>query len=230
MAHTLRLVAPPLLWMVVEAAPDVPATARLLRTTGLMYRHLTYKDNFTAADAAAGKERHHQRNVALGHIEHHRLAGVVLFAGLGDVFDLRFFEPLRQISAFGAWPVATMSRDERKVVVRGPACNSSAVTGWFSRDFSNGTAAASTARPREVDVHGFAFNSSVLWDPERWGRYPTSEPDKSQDSMKFVQQVVLEDFSKVKGIPSDCSEVMVWHVDTTIPSSSSQPSPRNKRR
>lgn len=76
-----------------------------------------------------------------------------------------------------------MSRDERKVVVRGPVCSSSAVTGWFSQDFSNGTAAeASTARPREVDVHGFAFNSSVLWDPERWGRYPTSEPDKSQVS------------------------------------------------
>ncbi|XP_062215965.1 probable glucuronosyltransferase Os03g0287800 [Phragmites australis] len=232
MAHTLRLVTPPLLWVVVESAPDVPATARLLRATGLMYRHLTYKDNFTAADTAAGKERHHQRNVALGHIEHHRLDGFVLFAGLGDVFDLRFFDQLRQISAFGAWPVATMSRDERKVVVRGPACSSSAVAGWFSRDFSNGTsAAASTARPREVDVHGFAFNSSVLWDPERWGRYPASEPDKSQDSMKFVQQVVLEDYSKVKGIPSDCSEVMVWHVDTAASfSSSSQPSPGDKRR
>jgi hypothetical protein len=97
MAHTLRLVGPPLLWVVVEAAPEVPATARLLRATGLMYRHLTYKDNFTAADAAAGKERHHQRNVALGHIEHHRLAGVVLFAGLGDVFDLGFFDQLREI-------------------------------------------------------------------------------------------------------------------------------------
>ncbi|XP_066384422.1 probable glucuronosyltransferase Os03g0287800 [Miscanthus floridulus] len=235
MAHTLRLVAPPLLWVVVEAAPDVPGTSRLLRATGLMYRHLTYRDNFTAADAAAGKERHHQRNVALGHIEHHRLAGVVLFAGLGDVFDLGFFDQLREISAFGAWPVATMWRDERKVVVRGPACSSSAVTGWFSQDFSNGNgtapASASTARPSEVDVHGFAFNSSVLWDPERWGRYPTSEPDKSQDSMKFVQQVVLEDLSKVKGIPSDCSEVMVWHVDTAAPSlSSSQPSMQNKRR
>ncbi|KAK3147579.1 hypothetical protein QOZ80_3BG0284110 [Eleusine coracana subsp. coracana] len=233
MAHTLRLVPPPLLWVVVEAAADVPATARMLRATGIMYRHLAYKDNFTAADVAAGKERHHQRNVALGHVEHHRLAGVVHFAGLGDVFDLRFFDQLREISAFGAWPVATMSRDERKVVVRGPVCSSSAVTGWFSQDFSNGTAAeVSTARPREVDVNGFAFNSSVLWDPERWGRYPTSEPDKSQDSMKFVQQVALEDFSKVKGIPSDCSEVMVWQVDTTVPSTSpsSQQSLGNKRR
>ena len=76
-----------------------------------------------------------------------------------------------------------MARGERKVVVRGPACSASAVAGWFSRDYgANGTAAATTARPPEVDAHGFAFNSSVLWDPERWGRYPTSEPDKSQVS------------------------------------------------
>jgi putative beta-1,4-xylosyltransferase IRX9 len=97
MAHTLRLVPPPLLWVVVEAAPDVPATARMLRATGLMYRHLTYKVNFTAADVAAGKERHHQRNVALAHVERHRLAGVVHFPDLGDVFDIRFFDQLRQI-------------------------------------------------------------------------------------------------------------------------------------
>ncbi|KQK22192.1 probable glucuronosyltransferase Os03g0287800 [Brachypodium distachyon] len=230
MAHTLRLVPPPVLWVVVEAAPDVPATAKLLRDTGLLYRHLTYKDNFTAAEAAAGKERHHQRNAALEHIERHRLAGVVHFAGLADVFDLRFFDQLRQISTFGAWPVARMSQNERKVVVQGPACSASKVIGWFSKDFSNGSAGGTgTARSPEIDVHGFAFNSSVLWDPERWGRYPTSEPDKSQDSMGFVQQVVLEDYSKVKGIPSDCSEIMVWRVDKT-PSASSRQAPGNKRR
>jgi hypothetical protein len=38
-----------LLWVVVEAAPDM--------------------DNFTAAEASAGKERHHQRNTALKYIE-----------------------------------------------------------------------------------------------------------------------------------------------------------------
>jgi hypothetical protein len=108
MAHTLRLVPPPVLWVVVEAAPDVPATARLLRDTGLLYRHLTYKDNFTTAEAAAGKERHHQRNAALEHIERHRLAGVVHFAGLTDVFELRFFDQLRQIryrSSFDSTPL-----------------------------------------------------------------------------------------------------------------------------
>ena len=86
-----------------------------------------------------------------------------------------------------------MSRDERKVVVQGPACSASKVIGWFSRDLSSSTTVTTTAKggapadkarsaSPEIDVHGFAFNSSVLWDPERWGRYPTSEPDKSQVS------------------------------------------------
>lgn len=79
-----------------------------------------------------------------------------------------------------------MSQNERKVVVQGPACSASKVIGWFSKDFSNGSAGGTgTARSPEIDVHGFAFNSSVLWDPERWGRYPTSEPDKSQVSQPF---------------------------------------------
>jgi hypothetical protein len=53
--HVMRLVPLPLLWVVVEAAPDV--------------------DNFlTAAEAAAGKEQHHQRNAALKYIEEISLA------------------------------------------------------------------------------------------------------------------------------------------------------------
>ena len=94
-AHALRLVPPPVLWLVVEPKRDALATAGLLRGAGVAYRHLAYAENFTAGEAE--KERHHQRNVALEHVEEHRLAGVVLFAGLGDVYDLRFFDQLRQI-------------------------------------------------------------------------------------------------------------------------------------
>jgi len=125
--------------------------------------------------------------------------------------------------AFGTWPVATMSAGEKKVVVEGPLCSASKVIGWFSRDFNDGTTRAATyntetdlnpagaagTRLHTIDVSGFAFNSSILWDPERWGR-PTSLPDTSQDSIKFVQEVVLEDRAKLKGIPSDCSQIMVW--------------------
>jgi putative beta-1,4-xylosyltransferase IRX9 len=86
-----------------------------------------------------------------------------------------------------------MSAGEKKVVVEGPLCSASKVVGWFSRDFNDGTtravtynteadlnpAGAAGTRAHTIDVSGFAFNSSILWDPERWGR-PTSLPDTSQ--------------------------------------------------
>ncbi|XP_040379958.1 probable beta-1,4-xylosyltransferase GT43A [Oryza brachyantha] len=221
LAHTLRLVRPPVVWVVVEPAGDAAATAEVLRGTGVMYRHLAFKpeENFTTADA----EAHAQRNAALAHVEKHRLSGVVHFADAAGVYDAHFFDEIRQIEAFGTWPVATMSAGQKKVVVEGPLCSDSKVIGWFSRDFNDGTthavtynteadlnpAGAAGTRAHTIDVSGFAFNSSILWDPERWGR-PTSLPDTSQDSIKFVQEVVLEDRNKLKGIPSDCSQIMVW--------------------
>ncbi|KAF8725730.1 hypothetical protein HU200_020279 [Digitaria exilis] len=221
LAHTLRLVRPPVVWVVVEPVADAPATAEVLRGTGVMYRHIAFKpeENFTTAAA----EAHAQRNAALAHVEKHRLAGVLHFADAAGVYDTGFFDQIRQIEAFGTWPVATMSAGEKKVVVEGPLCSASKVTGWFSRDFNDGTTRAMTynseadlntagaagTRAHTIDVSGFAFNSSILWDPERWGR-PTSLPDTSQDSIKFVQEVVLEDRAKLKGIPSDCSQIMVW--------------------
>jgi len=97
LAHTLRHVAPPLLWIVV-GAENRTATARavrVLRGTGVMFRHLTYDArNFT--DAGAGDEVDHQRDVAMSHIERHRLNGVVHFAGASSIYDLRFFQELRQ--------------------------------------------------------------------------------------------------------------------------------------
>uniref|UniRef100_A0ACD5ZH49 Uncharacterized protein n=1 Tax=Avena sativa TaxID=4498 RepID=A0ACD5ZH49_AVESA len=227
LAHTLRLVRPPVVWVVVEPAADAPATAEVLRGTGVMYRHLAFRpeENFTSADA----EAHAQRNAALAHVEKHRLSGVVHFADAAGVYDARFFDEIRQIEAFGTWPVATMSAGEKKVVVEGPLCSASKVVGWFSRNFNDGTtrsvtynteadlnpAGAAGTRAHTIDVSGFVFNSSILWDPERWGR-PTSLPDTSQDSIKFVQEVVLEDRTKLKGIPSDCAQIMVWQY--TMPS------------
>jgi galactosylgalactosylxylosylprotein 3-beta-glucuronosyltransferase 1 len=98
LAHTLRHVAPPLLWIVV-GAENRTATARavrVLRGTGVMFRQLTYDArNFIDADAV--DEVEHQRNVALSHIERHRLNGLVHFAGASSIYDLRFFQELRQI-------------------------------------------------------------------------------------------------------------------------------------
>ncbi|KAG6501948.1 beta-1,4-xylosyltransferase IRX9-like [Zingiber officinale] len=222
MSDTLRLVPPPILWIVVQqvAAADLDGAAEVLRKTGVMYRHLTFKKNFTDAAAAAD----HQRNVALSHIERHRLAGIVHFADLSNVYDLQFFREIRNIEAFGAWPMAMMSANRKRVVVDGPICNSSNVLGWISEDLSNDKfrdlrnlmkSAEPKMKPTKIDISGFAFNSSILWDPERWGRRSTSVPDtmSDQDSIKFVQEVVLEDENKMmKGIPADCSRIMLWHL------------------
>ncbi|RRT84083.1 hypothetical protein B296_00015746 [Ensete ventricosum] len=215
LAHTLRLVPPPLLWVVVQAYAEAPATAAMLRTTGLMYRHLTFKENFT--DPAA--EADHQRNVALSHVEYHRLTGIVHFAGASNAYDLRFFDEIREIEVFGTWPVAMVSTNRKRVVLDGPVCRASRVEGWISKDLSDDkrlllTATDMNPRPPKINISGFAFNSSILWDPERWGR-PTSLPDTSQDSIKFVHEVILEDETKLKCLAADCCpRIMVWHLYT----------------
>ncbi|CAL9113086.1 unnamed protein product [Musa acuminata var. zebrina] len=250
LACALKLVSPPLLWIVVQARAAAPVTAEMLRNTGVMYRHLTFEKNFT--DPAAQAD--HQRNVALNHVEYHRLAGVVHFADASNVYDLEFFEEIRQIKyafspicissafcphfvdfkntrmqfvkallinkcrVFGTWPLATASANRRRVVVDGPVCSSSKVVGWLFKDSSNDKATVRSPmtdadmkrKPLQIDISAFAFNSTILWDPERWGR-PTSVPDTSQDSMKFVQKVIREDDIKLKGIPADCSKIMLWH-------------------
>ncbi|XP_010937800.2 beta-1,4-xylosyltransferase IRX9 [Elaeis guineensis] len=217
LAQTLRLVPPPLLWIVVEAHGDAPKTAEMLRKTGIMYRHLTFKENFTDPEA----EAHHQRNVALSHIEHHRLTGIVHFAGISNIYDLQLFEEIREIEVFGTWPVAMVSANRKRVMVEGPSCRSSKVVGWPVEDLSYGTTNDGTntdtssvgiaSKATRINISGFAFNSSILWDPERWGR-PTSVPDTSQDSFKFVQEVIVEDETKLKCIPPDSSKIMLWHL------------------
>ncbi|KAF8396630.1 hypothetical protein HHK36_018254 [Tetracentron sinense] len=203
LANTLKLVPPPLLWIVVEAQSDSSELSEILRQTRIMYRHLVFNENFTDPEA----EMDHQRNLALNHIEHHRLNGIVHFAGLSNIYDLGFFEELREIEVFGTWPMALLSANRKRVVIEGPVCGSSQVIGWHLRTKKNQI----DMRP-PIHISSFAFNSSILWDPERWGR-PSSVQDTSQNSIKFVQEVVLEDETKLKGIPhEDCSKVMLWHL------------------
>ena len=91
LANTLKLVPPPLLWMVVEQQSDSSQVSEILRKSGVMYRHVVFKENITDLEM----EMDHQRNVALNHIEHHRLSGIVHFAGLDNVYDLSFFNEIR---------------------------------------------------------------------------------------------------------------------------------------
>ncbi|KAJ8899742.1 hypothetical protein K2173_019441 [Erythroxylum novogranatense] len=204
LANTIRLIAPPLLWIVVEKQSGSNEVSEMLRKTGILYRHLVFKENFTDTEA----ELDHQRNVALRHIEHHRLSGIVHFAGLSNVYDLSFFDELREIEVFGTWAMAILSANKNKVKIEGPVCDSSQVLGWHLMKMNNGT----DTNPPPIHVSSFGFNSSILWDPERWGR-PSSGQQTSQNSIKFVKEVALEDETKLKGIPpEDCSKIMLWRL------------------
>ncbi|KAL2345030.1 hypothetical protein Fmac_006315 [Flemingia macrophylla] len=205
LANTLSLVPQPLLWIVVEAKTNSTELPEIIRKTGIMYRHVVFKENFTELKA----ELNHQRNLALKHIEHHRLNGIVHFAGLSNVYDLQFFHQLRDIEVFGTWPTALLAANRKKVKIEGPVCDSSQVIGWHLKSMNNET---DTITP-PIHISSFAFNSSILWDPERWGR-TSSVQDTSQSSIKFVKQVVLEDEAKLKGIPpEDCSKILLWRFN-----------------
>lgn len=93
LANTIKLVDQPLLWIVVEAKTESTELPEILRKTGIMYRHVVFSEEFMDLEA----ELNHQRNLALRHIEHHRLSGIVHFAGLSNVYDLQFFQQLRDI-------------------------------------------------------------------------------------------------------------------------------------
>ncbi|KAE9447925.1 hypothetical protein C3L33_20187, partial [Rhododendron williamsianum] len=224
LSNTLRLVPPPFLWVVVEQKSDSSEVSEILRKTGIMYRHVVFRENFTDPEV----EMDHQRNLALNHIEHHRLSGIVHFAGLSNVYDLQ---------VFGTWPMAIVSANSKKVIIEGPVCDSSEVVGWHLRKMSNLTETKSSP----VHISSFAFNSSVLWDPERWGRLSSvqgttqwfsvsilislskyiylrspfffGKKNELQNTIKFVKKEVLEEETKLIGIPPEgCSKIMLWNV------------------
>ncbi|XP_020528154.1 probable beta-1,4-xylosyltransferase IRX9H [Amborella trichopoda] len=212
LAHTLKLVPPPLLWIVVEMPSLSMETAEILRKTGVMYRHITCNKNSTLS-----KDRGvHQRNTALEHIERHNLDGIVYFADDDNVYSLELFKRMREIRRFGTWPVGMLAQGKAKTILEGPVCNGSQVVGWHTNEKSK------RLRRFHVDMSGFAFNSTILWDPKRWHR-PTSDPVRQLDTVKegfqettFIRQIV-EDESQMEGLPQDCSRIMVWHLHLEAP-------------
>ncbi|KAE8691410.1 putative glucuronosyltransferase [Hibiscus syriacus] len=200
MAYTLKLVQPPLLWIVVEMTSQTEETAGILRKSRVMYRHLVCKTNLTDI-----KDRNvHQRNVALSHIETHHLDGILYFANEENIYSIDLFEQMRHIRRFGTWTVAKQTWDNSGVILEGPVCNGTQVIGWHLIGQSK------RFRRFHAEIPGFAFNSTLLWDPKRWHR-PTLEQIRQLDTDKdgfqsgSIIERVGEDESQMEGLPSDCS-------------------------
>ncbi|KAM4074546.1 hypothetical protein ACB094_10G101500 [Castanea mollissima] len=180
LAHTLKLVPPPLLWIVVEMTSQSAETADILRRTGVVYRHLVCNKNLSDI-----KDKYiHQRNMALSHIETHRLDGIVYFADDANFYLAELFEEMRQIRRFGTWMVAKLAGNGSKTMLEGPICIGSQVTGWHING-SNGR-----FQRFHAEMSGFAFNSTILWDPKRWHR-PTLEPVRQLDTVNNGFQVFI---------------------------------------
>ncbi|KAL8125937.1 beta-1,4-xylosyltransferase IRX9-like [Apium graveolens] len=212
LANTLKLVPPPLLWIVVEQQSESSQVSEILRKTGVMYRHLVFTESFSNLEA----EMDYQKNVALNHMEHHKLSGIVHFAGLSNVYDLSFFSEIRTIEVFGTWPMALVSANRKRVTIEGAVCNSAEVIGWHLRRKNNNNNATEEDAKSPLHISSFAFNSSILWDPERWGRV-SSVQDTSQNSIKFVEKEVLEGETDLRGIPAEgCSRIMLWNLHLPI--------------
>ncbi|XP_052210723.1 probable beta-1,4-xylosyltransferase IRX9H [Diospyros lotus] len=206
LAHALKLVPPPLLWIVVEMGSQSAETADILRRNGVMYRHLVLNKNLTDIKYRGV----HQRNVALSHIETHHLDGIVYFADGDNIYSVEIFEQMRHIRRFGTWMVVKPMKSNSRTILEGPICNGTQVVGWHTNE------------PRRfqrfyADISGFAFNSTILWDPKRWHR-PTLEPIRQLDTVDrglqvslFIEQVV-EDESQMECLPEESSRIMVWHL------------------
>ncbi|KAK8934848.1 putative beta-1,4-xylosyltransferase IRX9H [Platanthera zijinensis] len=207
LGQTLRLVRPPLLWIVVEMGSASDETADLLRRTGVMYRHLVcQKNSLEVKDRGV-----HQRNTALEHIERHHLDGIVYFADDDNIYSLQLFSHLRDIRRFGTWPVAMLAQCKSRTTLEGPVCKGNQVVGWNTNEKSK------RLRRFHVDMSGFAFNSTMIWDPKRW--FPGAPNSARQlDTVKegfqettFIEQLV-EDESQMEGLPNSCANIMNWHL------------------
>lgn len=75
-----------------------------------------------------------------------------------------------------------------RFILEGPICNGSLVIGWHI----NGS--SMRHRRFHAAMSGFAFNSTVLWDPERWRRR-TLEPVRQLATIRDGFQVSLSSCS-----------------------------------
>lgn len=77
---------------------------------------------------------------------------------------------------FGTWMVAKLMENNSRALLEGPVCNGTQVIGWHTN-----YEATKRFERFHAEMSGFAFNSTILWDPKKWQR-PTLEPIRQLDA------------------------------------------------
>lgn len=77
------------------------------------------------------------------------------------------------------------SENMKGVTMEGPVCDDfSQVIGWHQKRKINES--DQTGVFPDILISNFAFNSSVLWDPERWGRSSLIQDDSQVRPTVFI--------------------------------------------
>lgn len=80
--------------------------------------------------------------------------------------------------------MAKVVENENNAILEGPVCNGTQVIGWHVNERKW------RFRRFHTEMSGFAFNSTILWDPKRWHR-PMLEPIRQRDTVKDGLQVSI---------------------------------------
>lgn len=87
-------------------------------------------------------------------------------------------------------------------ILEGPICNGSLVIGWHVYESSM------RLRRFHAEISGFAFNSTILWDPERWRRR-TLEPVRQLDTVRDGLQVSFYSCSFILKPVGNCTALRI---------------------
>ncbi|KAI7995478.1 putative beta-1,4-xylosyltransferase IRX9H [Camellia lanceoleosa] len=128
-----------------------------------------------------------------------------------NIYSVDLIGRMRQIRHFGTWTVTKLVESNSRAILEGPICNGTRVIGWHTNEVSR------RFWRFHAEMSGFAFNSTILWDPKRW-HWPALEPIRPLDTVNegiqvstFMEQVV-EDESQMECLPQNCSRIMIWHL------------------
>lgn len=88
---------------------------------------------------------------------------------------------------FGTWPVAVVTGAQKQLRLEGPVCNGSQVVGWHKNR-------RKITRRSHSFTRGFAFNSTLLWEPNRWVRINLA-PKRKHGLIEEDSEVALPVYS-----------------------------------
>eukprot|EP00271_Cylindrocystis_brebissonii_P004904 TRINITY_DN16827_c0_g1_i1.p1 TRINITY_DN16827_c0_g1~~TRINITY_DN16827_c0_g1_i1.p1 ORF type:complete len:437 (-),score=51.76 TRINITY_DN16827_c0_g1_i1:135-1445(-) len=231
--NILRIIPPPVVWIVIDSGEPSPETAQLLQAhagecvhvggakecTTLSYVHLGANDTTEDIKISRGVA---QRNAALKYVERLRLEGVVYFMDDDNVYSPKLFEEIRKVRRVGVLPVGFVwSMDtmkispwlqadamvERPLVEKGPQLRGGGVASPSVRGWETFEWSVEAKRRYHIDLAGIAFRSFLLWQSDTSNvSEPTHRPPAP---VRFVaRQFFLE---------NDFLEKLVRSVDELEP-------------